>query len=342
MRTAKRIMAALLSAALMLSLCLGMTGCTIGNGKRIIRISNGQPMSHPDNIGLTAFKEYVEANLGDKYEVQIYPNELLGSSAKALELLQTGAIEYVVCSTSNLESFDNIYQLFSLPYLFVDKDGYDKVVADQDFMNSIYEKTEASGFRAVAAYDAGVRNIYATKPVYTPDDLKGLKIRVQASPTNIEMINRMGGAAVAMSYSEVYTGIQSGVIDGAENSELALVAMKHGEVAKYYTYTQHQIVPDLLVANVKFLDSLSEEERAVFDEAARLSAEAETEAWNEQIETAKTTAQEEMGVTFIDTDPSAFRELVLPLHEKVLQENPKLQPFYDRIQEIQGVADAEE
>lgn len=233
MRTSKRIITALVGVTLVLGICLSMTGCTIGNGKRVIRISNGQPMSHPDNIGLMAFKEYVEEKLGDKYEVQIYPNELLGSSAKALELLQTGAIEYVVCSTSNLESFDNIYQLFSLPYLFVNKDGYDKVIADEDFMNSIYEKTDASGFRSVAAYDAGVRNIYSTKPVYTPDDLKGLKIRVQASPTNIEMVNRMGGAAVVMSYSEVYTGIQSGVIDGAENSEMALVAMKHGEVAKY-------------------------------------------------------------------------------------------------------------
>ncbi len=338
MRTSKRIITALVGVTLVLGICLSMTGCTIGNGKRVIRISNGQPMSHPDNIGLMAFKEYVEEKLGDKYEVQIYPNELLGSSAKALELLQTGAIEYVVCSTSNLESFDNIYQLFSLPYLFVNKDGYDKVIADEDFMNSIYEKTDASGFRSVAAYDAGVRNIYSTKPVYTPDDLKGLKIRVQASPTNIEMVNRMGGAAVVMSYSEVYTGIQSGVIDGAENSEMALVAMKHGEVAKYYTYTQHQIVPDLLVANVKFLNSLSEEERAVFDEAARLSAEKEKEAWNEQIEEAKTTAKEQMGVTFIDTDTTAFRELVLPLHGKVLQENSKLQPYYDSIQAIQVAA----
>lgn len=336
MRPVKRILSAVLCAAFLICTMLSLSSCSIGNGKRIIRISNGQPESHPDNIGLRAFKQYVEENLGDKYEVQIYPNELLGSSAKALELLQTGAIEYVVCSTSNLETFDSIYQLFSLPYLFKDKEGYDKVMADADFMDSIYQTTDASGFRAVAAYDAGVRNLYATKPVYAPADLKGLKIRVQASPTNMEMVNRMGGAAVAMSYSEVYTGIQSGVIDGAENSELALVTMKHGEVANYYTYTQHQIVPDLLVANTKFLESLSPEEAAVFEEAASLSAEIEAQAWAEQIRTAKVTAEQQMGVTFIDTDTEAFRQLVLPLHEKVLQENPKLQPYYDAIQKIQA------
>ena len=336
MRPTKRILSTVLCVALLFCTVLNLSACSIGNGKRIIRISNGQPESHPDNVGLRAFKQYVEENLGDKYEVQIYPNELLGSSAKALELLQTGAIEYVVCSTSNLETFDDIYQLFSLPYLFKDKNGYDKVIADEDFMDSIYKTTDASGFRAVAAYDAGVRNVYATKPIYTPADLKGLKIRVQASPTNIEMINRMGGAAVAMSYSEVYTGIQSGVINGAENSELALVTMKHGEVANYYTYTQHQIVPDLLVANVRFLDGLSEEEAAVFEEAAQISAEVEAQAWAEQIETAKNTAAQQMGVTFIDADTEAFRQLVLPLHEKVLSENPKLQPYYDKIQEIQN------
>ena len=112
--------------------------------------------------------------------------------------------------------------------------------------------------------------------------------------------------------------------------------MKHGEVATYYTYTQHQIVPDLLVANVRFLDGLSEEEAAVFEEAARISAEAEMQAWAEQIETAKNTAAQQMGVTFLDTDTEAFRQLVLPLHEKVLSENPKLKPYYDKIQQIQN------
>ncbi len=305
------------------------------NGKRIIRISNGQSMEHPDNIGLMAFKEYIEEKLGDKYEVQIYPNELLGASVKALELLQTGAIEYVVCSTSNLESFNDVYQLFSLPYLFKDEEGYYKVMEDKELLNEIYSSTNESGFRVVTALDAGVRNIYSKTPVYTPKDLKGLKIRVQSSPTNIQMINLMGGAGVSMSYSEVYTALQSGVIDGAENSEMALTTMKHGEVAQYYTYTQHQIVPDMLVANVKFLDSLSDEEAIVFEEATKLCAKVEAEAWNEQIQEAKSEA-ENMGVTFIETDVSAFREKVLVLHEEVLAENTKLKPYYDRIQEIQA------
>lgn len=332
MRAAKTAAIWILSMAMVVSLA----GCaTVGNGKRIIRISNGQPMTHPDNIGLLAFKEHIEDNLGDKYEVQIFPNELLGSSQKAIELVQTGAIDYVVSSTSNLETFDNIYQIFSLPYLFRGMDGFNAVMNDDDFMNSIYESTDESGFRAVAWYAAGVRNIYTTKPVHTPDDLKGMKIRVQSSPTNVRMMDLMGAAAVPMSYGEVYTAIQQGVIDGAENSEMALTTMKHGEVAKYYTYNQHQIVPDLLVANLKFLEGLSPEERKIFDEAAKISTQTEVQAWDEQIEDVKKQAVE-MGVEFIDTDMEPFRHKVLPLHEEVLKDNTRLAPIYDEIQSIQS------
>ena len=334
---AGRILAAF---ALCTAVIASMSGCSIaGNGKKIIHISNGQPMSHPVNIGLQAFKEHVDEKLGDKYEVKIYPNELLGSTSKAIELVQTGAIEYVVANTSNLETFDNIYQIFSLPYLFHGQEGFKIVVQDDAFMNGIYESTDRAGFRAVTWYDLGVRNLYTRKPIHSPEDLKGMKIRVQPSPTNVSMIELMGAAAVPMSYSEVYSALQQGVIDGAENSEMALTTMKHGEVAQYYTYNQHQMMPDLLVCNLKFLNGLSPEERKVFDEAAKISTEVEVQAWAEQIEVAKQQS-EEMGVEFIDVDVEAFRQAVLPLHEQILESNQKLQPIYEEIQTIQeGVAD---
>ncbi len=165
--------------------------------------------------------------------------------------------------------------------------------------------------------------------------MKGLKIRVQASPTNIRMIESMGGAAVPMSYGEVYTAIQQGVIDGAENSEMALTTMKHGEVAKYFSYTEHQIVPDLLIANLKFLESLPPEEREIFDEAARISTQVEIEEWDSQIEDVKKQAAE-MGVEFIEVDVEPFRERCLPMHQEVLEENPKLKPIYEEIDRIQS------
>jgi tripartite ATP-independent transporter DctP family solute receptor len=316
-----------------LLMVFNLTGCSLGDGQRIVRISHSQAETHPDHLGLVAFEEYVESRLGDKYDVQIFPNEILGSSVKAIELVQTGAIDFAVASTGNLETFDNIYQIFSMPYLFDSVEQYYTVMENEELMSSIFESTDESGFRAVTWFTAGTRNFYAKKPINNPDDLKGLKIRVQANPTNIRMMELLGAAAAPMSFGEVYTAIQSGVIDGAENNELALTSNKHGEVAKFYTYNQHQMVPDLLIGNLRFLESLSEEERQIFEEAAKISNEVERDAWDGQIEAAKEEATA-MGVEFLETDIEPFKEKVLPLHEELLAKNEKLQPIYNRIGEI--------
>lgn len=313
---------------------LSFVGCeNINDGKRIVRISHGQSTTHPQHIGLEAFEKYIEERL-PQYDIQIFPNELLGPSVKAIELVQTGAIDFVVSSTSNLETFNDIYQIFSMPYLFDSVEAYHKVMEDEEILEPIYESTEESGFKAVTWFDAGTRNFYATTPINTPDDLKGKKIRVIASPTNIKMMEAFGAAATPMSFGEVYTAIQQGVIQGAENNELALTNNKHGEIAKYYTYNQHQMVPDMLVGNLKFLQSLSDEEYKVFEDAAKLCTEVEIEAWQEGIEQAKKEASEEMGVEFIYPDVNLFKEKVLPLHKEILTQNPKLEPIYNNIQNV--------
>jgi tripartite ATP-independent transporter DctP family solute receptor len=317
-----------LSAAVMVALS---TGCAnIGSGKRIVRISHGQSEEHPDHKGLLAFEQYVEDRLGDKYDVQIYPNELLGSTVKAIELVQTGAIDYAVASTGNLESFDNIYQIFSIPYLFESEEVYHSVM-DSDEITSIYNSTTESGFEAVTWLDAGTRNFYAATPIRTPEDLKGKKIRVQQSATNVKMMEAFGAAAAPMSFGEVYTAIQQHVIDGAENNELALTNNKHGEVAKYYSYNRHQMVPDMLIANHRFLSELSEDERAVFDEAARECNRVEREQWSKAVEEAKQTA-EAMGVEFIDVDTSAFSDKVKELRLEIVAENERLRDMFEFIE----------
>lgn len=311
-----------------------LTGCgKLGAEKTIIRISHGQSETHPDHLGLLAFKDYVESRLGDKYQVQIFPNEILGSSVKAIELVQTGALQYCVCSTGNLETFNDIYQIFSMPYLFDDLDVFYASMEDPVVMDTIAESTEQSGFQAVAWFTAGTRNFYGKKPIYTPDDLKGMKIRVQSSPTNVRMMELLGAAAAPMSFGEVYTAIQQGVIDGAENNELALTTNKHGEIAKFYSYNKHQIVPDMMIGNSRFLDELPQEEREIFNQAAKECTRVELSEWDKQIEDAKKEA-EGMGVTFIETDMEPFKQKVMPLHQEILEKNPQLQIIYDRINQI--------
>lgn len=319
----------------MLGVIFLFSGCGKDNNKRIIRIAHNQAVDHPTNIGLLAFKDFIEKNLGDKYEVQIFPNELLGSQVNTVELTQTGAIDFAVASNAILESFDNTYQIFNLPYLFDSPEHYYAVMDNPEIINAIFKSTGKSGFEAVTWLNAGVRNFYTIKkPINTPDDLKGLKIRVQQSASNIRMMELFGGAATPMGFGEVYTALQQGVIDGAENNELALTSNKHGEVAKYYSYNMHQMVPDILIGNVKFLNSLSPEERATFEEGFKLISNVQRQAWVASVEKAKEQASKEMGVKFIYPDVSLFKNKVLPLHNEVLEKTPKLKPIYNKIQEI--------
>ncbi len=335
MKYVKNLFKRVLVFTLCVTFVLGLTGCSLSdNGKRIVRISHGQSETHPQHLGLLKFKEYVEEHLGDKFEVQIFPNELLGSAQKAIELTQTGAIDFVVAGTANLETFANVYEIFSMPYLFTSEEAYHAVMSDTEYMEKVYESTDEAGFRVLTWYNAGTRNFYGTKPIHTPDDLSGLKIRVQQSPASVNMVNAFGGAATPMSFGEVYTAIQQGVIEGAENNELALTNNKHGEVAKYFSYNKHQMVPDMLVGNLKFLNSLSEEERQIFEDAAKLSTEVELECWDEQVQEAIRIAKEEMGVQFINVDVELFRDKVADVQGKMLESNPNIKDIYEHIQEV--------
>lgn len=326
----KRQIAFLCTACLAAS---AMTGCsTAVSGKRIVRIAHGQSEEHPEHIGLLAFKEYVEERLGDRYEIQIYPNELLGSAQKAIELTQTGAIDFVVAGTANLETFDKTYEIFSMPYLFRSEQIYQDFMNDRKYMEKVYESTDESGLRVLTWYDAGTRNFYAKKPIRSPEDLKGMKIRVQQSPASVAMVRAFGAAASPMGFGEVYTAIQQGVIDGAENNELALTNNKHGEVAKYFSYDMHQMVPDMLIGNLKFLQGLSEEELQIFKDAAVLSTEVELTEWENSVEAAKKTASEDMGVTFIDVDVESFQKKVKALQNEMIRENPKILLIYEQAQ----------
>lgn len=165
-----------LAVCLCICAALGLTGCGWSGGRtRIVRVSHGQSETHPEHIGLLAFKAHVEQALGEKYEIQIFPNEILGASQKAIELTQTGAIDFVVAGTANLETFAKIYEIFSMPYLFKSEAAYYKAMGEADNMKELYASTDEAGFRVLTWYSAGTRNFYAKRPIQRPEDLKGMK-----------------------------------------------------------------------------------------------------------------------------------------------------------------------
>ena len=316
----------------MTGLCL--TGCgSSGGGQRIVRIGHNQSTNHPTHIALTAFKDYINERLGDKYVVEVYPSELLGSQTDMVQLTQTGAIDYCVASNAILETFSKNYEIFNLPYLFSSAESDHNCMDDPSITDPIFLSTQKAGFTAVTWLDAGTRNFYTVnKPINSPADLKGLKIRVQQSPTNIEMMRLLGGSATPMGFGDVYTALQSNIIDGAENNEMALTDNGHGDVCKYYSYDMHQMVPDILIGNLAFVEGLSEEDRAIFEEGYELVNQVQREEWVKAIEKAKDRARNEQKVEFIYPDQTPFVEACTPLHQSVLQNNPAIQPIYDAIQ----------
>ena len=331
----KRILrAAALTLAAVVSLgMLAACGASGEDNRQIIRIGHNQSTNHPTHIALVAFEEFIESKLGDKYNVEVYPSELLGSQNEMVQLTQTGAINFCVASNSLLETFSDNYTLFNLPYLFSSSEAYHAAMDDESITGPIFESTKQAGFEAVTWLDAGTRNFYTVNTlIETPADLKGLKIRVQQSPTNVEMMRLLGGSATPMGFGDVYTALQSKIIDGAENNELALTDNGHGDVCKYYSYDMHQMIPDILIGNIAFLDGLSEEERAIFEEGFDLVNQVQREEWVSAVEEAKDRAQNEQGVEFLYPDTKPFQEACASMHDSMLAEHPDLAPIYEAIQ----------
>lgn len=330
----RRTFLSLMGAAALTSSMM-LTGCGAGSDddRKIVRIGHVQSQTHPDHLGLEAFANYINEKLGDKYRVEVYPSELLGSQTEMVQLTQTGAIDFVVASNAIMETFSAKYQIFNLPYLFSSVEAYHEAMDDPEVTDPIFKTTSKAGLETVAWLDAGTRNFYTIKtPINQPSDLKGLKIRVQQSPTNVEMMRLLGGTATPMGFGDVYTALQAGILDGAENNELALTDNGHGDICKYYSYDMHQMVPDILIGNNAFMESLSDEDRAVFEEGFKLVNQVEQEEWVKAVANAKDRAQNEQNVNFIYPDQKPFVEACLPLHDTVLKNNPALQPIYDAIQ----------
>ena len=265
--------------------------------------------------------------------MEVFPGELLGSQNEMVQLTQTGAINFCVASNSLLETFSKNYTLFNLPYLFASSEAYHASMDDASISGPIFKSTRQAGFEAVTWLDAGTRNFYTVnKPIHSPADLKGLKIRVQQSPTNVEMMHLLGGSATPMGFGDVYTALQSRIIDGAENNELALTDNGHGDVCKYYSYDMHQMIPDILIGNIAFLDGLSPEERAVFDEGFDLVNQIQRKEWAIAVDAARKRACNDQKVTFLYPDTAPFKKAVIPMHESMLGQHSDFVPIYDAIQ----------
>lgn len=318
---------------------LGLSACGSGGGGEagqgsatVLKVAFNQNATHPQAVAITELSEKLKEATDGAYELELFPDEQLGSQAETLELVQSGAVDMAIVAGPLLEAFNPDFSVLNLPYIYDSPEHQMSVLNDPEITGDLYDSlTESEKISVIGAYHGGVRNVYTTDgPVETPEDLAGQKIRVISSDTNVSMVGLMGGVGTPMPQGDVYTAIQSGVLNGAENNELIFADLGHSEIAPYYSYTKHLMIPDYLVTSPAVLDAFSEDQRAELESLFTESVDSELASFDEKVAEAKTKA-EESGATFHEADVDAFREAVAPLLEEKIS-NDVTKGIFEKIE----------
>jgi len=315
-----------------LALVLALGGCQLDTGVKIIKMGHAQVVSHPVHQAMVFLGKRLEEKSGGKIKVKVYPNQQLGTERELLELLQIGSVGMTKVSAASLEAFSPEISVLGLPYLFRD-DAHITQVLEGEIGKELLLSTEKYWLRGLCFYDAGKRSFYSkTKPIATPADLAGLKVRVQESKMAINMVRGMGGSPTPVSYGELYTALQQGIVDAAENNPPSFYNSRHYEVCKYYSIDEHTAIPDVVLVSTKVWSELSPEEQVWLQEAADESAAYQTKLWKEAVEEALREVQK-AGVEISYPSKEPFLEKVAAVYAQVFQEQKKLEALVQRIQQ---------
>lgn len=307
-----------------------MQGCKKNDNIKILYLAHTLPQTHPVHKGILEFKKALKEKSEGKMDIKIFPDGQLGSEREVLELLQIGSVAVTKVSAATLSNFVPEYHVLGIPYLFKSKQHQFDVL-EGDVGKSILQKGEKFWLRGLCYYDAGSRSFYTSnKAIRTPDDLKGLKIRVMNNQMAINMVNALGGSATPMAYGELYTAIQQGVVDGAENNPPSFVSSNHYEVSKYYTLDQHSSVPDVLLIGTKYWDKLSGQEKVWVQEAANESSQAQKKFWNASVKESMAKAKK-AGVEIIIPEKALFQEQSKSVLEAFQKEHPEMNVIINKI-----------
>lgn len=322
------------------------TGCGKSTVQTSAQATKEQPLeltlahnlseTHTTSVALQEFADEVNEKTEGRIKINIFPNGQLGSETEVLEQLMADVVDMTRVSGPGLATYNEGYHAFGLPYLFNDTESYYKVM-DSQAMHDFFLSSKADGFLTLGYYTSGSRSFYTVdKPIRTPADLKGMKFRVQDMKSQTDMIKALGGTPVAMASGDVYTSIQTGIIDGAESNETVLTIGKHGEICKYFSLDEHTMIPDMLVIGDAVWDKLSEADQKIFLEAADHSTQDHKIKWAQDIDASIEEAKTTMGVTFVeDVDKEAFREATKEMIEEYCVKYPKVAEVINIINSVE-------
>ncbi len=311
-----------------------LSSCSDENRVKTVKLGHGLDVTHSVHKGMVYMAELVAEKSDGRLMIEIYPNQQLGTERQCLELLQIGSLGMTKVSGAVLESFAPKAKILSLPYVFRDKQHLYRVL-DGEIGKELLQQSEKFWLRGLCFYDAGSRSFYTKeRPIESPSDLEGLKIRVQESPTAMKLVQSLGGAPTPIPWGELYTSLQQGIVDGAENNPPSFYLSRHYEVCKYYSLNEHTAVPDVLLISTIIWKSLTDQEKEWLQEAATESVVEQRKLWQQSEEEALEAVQK-AGVEVIYPEKEPFIDKVKGLLQEYEQE-PEIYELIQRIQAVQS------
>ena len=317
--------------SIIISLLFFISGCAELTDTKTLKLAHGLDTQHPVHKGMEFMAKQVAEKSGGKLKIEIYPSQQLGTERQCLELLQIGSLAMAKVSAAVMENFSPNIEVLSLPYIFRDREHNYKVL-DGEVGKKLLIQGEKYWLRGLTYFDAGQRSFYCKTPIRTPEDLDNKKIRVQESVTAMNLVRSLGGAPTPISWGELYTALQQGVVDGAENNPPSFYTSRHYEVCKYYTLNEHSAVPDILLISTVFWNRLDKQEQQWLQEAADEAKDYQRILW-QKAEQEALDAVKAAGVEIIIPDKTLFSEKTKSLFDSYKDQPEK----YKLIQEIQAV-----
>jgi len=305
--------------------------CKTDKSEKVLKLAHVLDTAHPVHKGMAFMADRLSEISDGKMHVDIYPSGQLGQERDLIELLQIGSLAMTKVSTAPLEAFVPEMKIFGIPYVFRDH-GHCWKIYNGPIGRKLLLAGEKYFLRGMCYYDAGSRSFYTKdRAVNSPADLDGLKIRVMKSNVAMQMVQALGGSPTPIPWGELYTSLQQGVVDGAENNPPSFYFSRHYEVCKYYILDEHTSVPDILLMSTVVWNSLSDEEQKWLQQAVDESVEYQKKVWKESSDESLQKVQE-AGVELIYPDKTPFREAVKDMHESYRGTS-----LYELIKEIQAV-----
>lgn len=321
-----------LSIYLILLLAIITSSCVQQGGPKRIILAHGLPVGMPVHQAMVFLADRIEELSEGQLAIDVFPNEQLGTERQLLELLQVGAVGITKVSGAVMENFSPRMKILGLPYVFRSRE-HSFAFMDSELGKELLEESRKYYLLGLAYYDAGSRSFYTKdKRVEKPEDLEGLKIRVQESQTAITLVNSLGGKATPISWGEIYSSLQQGIVDGAENNPPSFHSSGHYEVCKYYILNQHTYVPDVLVMSTHVWDGLNDEEKKWLKQAVEESVDYERKVWA-AAEQASLDAVEAAGVEIIRPDIGPFADRLQDMQEAFKDDAS----IYSLIQQIRAM-----